>query len=254
MKYAPFHCAALALAMLLVGGAHAQNTRENRAQAGNPAQGLNSVAQERRKLEDARGDASRRLRELDQKVGRSSRGVGGNRSLAAARDRSAGAIATATCAKCSKGWRPSASSWRLCCAPAYTLGENAPLKLLLAQDRVADANRALAYHRYVQRERTQQIQAITAQLRELDTLEQEIAQRRGQLDSTLKQQQSQVSALEQDRKSRAQVVSELDEQYRDRSQREKALGQDARALEKFAGQPARCRRTGRSCAPRRRPA
>ena len=38
------------------------------------------------------------------------------------------------------------------------------LKVLLAQDRVAEAQRALTYHRYLQRDRAQRIRALTAEL------------------------------------------------------------------------------------------
>lgn len=225
-------CGALVLALLLAGGAYAQSTHEAERKLETLRKELKSVAQERRKLEDARGDASRKLREMDVKVGKSSRALA-ETETSLRRETESLAQLQQRRGQMQQGLAAQREQLALLLRAAYTLGENAPLKLLLAQDRVADANRALAYHRYVQRERTQQIQAITGQLKELDSLEQEIGQRREQLDATRRQQQMQASALEKDRKSRAQVVSELDEKYRDRSQREKALGQDARALEKL---------------------
>ena len=47
---------------------------------------------------------------------------------------------------------------------AYAIGDDAPLKLMLAQDKVADANRLLAYHGYLQRERVRKISALAAEL------------------------------------------------------------------------------------------
>ena len=116
---------------------------------------------------------------------------------------------------------------------SYQLGGDAPLKVLLAQDSVADANRALAYHRYVQRDRAQKITALTTELQALDDVERDIAARRVQLDAARQQQRAQVSTLEKDRKARAALTADLDQRYKDRSTREKALGQDARALERL---------------------
>src|SRR3546814_959797 len=41
---------------------------------------------------------------------------------------------------------------------AYAIGDDAPLKLMLSQDKVAEAARSLAYHRYLQRDRMQRIE------------------------------------------------------------------------------------------------
>src|SRR3546814_11183984 len=51
---------------------------------------------------------------------------------------------------------------------AYAIGDDAPLKLMLSQDKVAEAARALAYHRYLQRVRMQRIETLSAGLAELE--------------------------------------------------------------------------------------
>ena len=51
---------------------------------------------------------------------------------------------------------------------AYQQGGDAPLKVLLSQDRVADANRLLAYHRYVQRDQARRIDALSTDLAALE--------------------------------------------------------------------------------------
>src|SRR3546814_18053475 len=49
---------------------------------------------------------------------------------------------------------------------AYAIGDDAPLKLMLSQDKVAEAARSLAYHRYLQRDRMQRIETLSAELAE----------------------------------------------------------------------------------------
>ena len=119
---------------------------------------------------------------------------------------------------------------------AYTVGTAAPLKLMLAQDRVADANRVLTWHRYLQRARVQRIAALTAQLHELDTLEQQIVQQRRALDAAREQQRAQLAQLQRDRGTRAQTVAQLEQRYRNRRSREQALGSDAKSLERLLAQ------------------
>ncbi|MET0893412.1 MAG: peptidoglycan DD-metalloendopeptidase family protein, partial [Pseudoxanthomonas sp.] len=116
---------------------------------------------------------------------------------------------------------------------SYQLGGNAPLKVLLSQDRVADANRLLAYHRYVQGDRSRRIATLSAELKALDDVERDIAARRAQLDATRNQQRARVQVLAKDRTASAALTAELDQRYQDRAAREKALGQDARSLERL---------------------
>src|SRR3546814_7487461 len=54
---------------------------------------------------------------------------------------------------------------------AYAIGDDAPLKLMLSQDKVAEAARALAYHRYLQRDRMQRIETLSAELAELERVD-----------------------------------------------------------------------------------
>jgi septal ring factor EnvC (AmiA/AmiB activator) len=96
---------------------------------------------------------------------------------------------------------------------------------------VADANRALAYHRYLQRERAQRITTLTADLKELEALQAQIAERKQKLQGAQQDQKQQAAALAADRRDRAQTVASLDERFKDRREKEQALGQDAKALE-----------------------
>jgi septal ring factor EnvC (AmiA/AmiB activator) len=114
---------------------------------------------------------------------------------------------------------------------SYQTGSDAPLKVLLAQDRVADANRLLAYHRYIQGDRARRIAGLSAELKALDDVERDIAARRALLDATRNQQRAKFETLAKDRKANAALTADLDQRYQDRRAREKALGQDARSLE-----------------------
>jgi len=221
---------ALALALPLPGAAQTASTREAERKLQKLRTELKGVAQERRQIEGQRGQASRQLREADEKVARSGRTLA--QTEAALREQ-AQALAqaeqrrNALQSNLEKQNRELAGLLRA----AYQLGNHAPLKLLLSQDTVADANRALAYHRYLQRERAQRITTLTADLKELETLQTQIAQRQQHLQGTQREQKQQVATLASDRRERAQTVASLEERFKDKREKEQALGQDAKALE-----------------------
>ena len=228
-----FRVRAVAIAALLVAmPVAAQDSRDAERKLEKIKRELTSVAAERRQLEGQRGDASRQLRGADEKVGQS------NRSLRETETRLLREQATLAelqqrreAVQGNLGARR-AELARLLRA-AYAQGGNAPLKALLAQDRVADTSRVLTYHRYAQQDRARRIATLTAELRALDTLERDITARQAQLDSTRRQQRNQLGQLEQDRQARVALVAQLDARYQDRSSREKALGRDAKGLEQL---------------------
>ena len=223
---------AIAAALLVAMPVAAQDSRDAERKLEKIKRELTSVAAERRQLEGQRGDASRQLRGADEKVGQS------NRSLRETETRLLREQATLAelqqrreAVQGNLGARR-AELARLLRA-AYAQGGNAPLKALLAQDRVADTSRVLTYHRYAQQDRARRIATLTAELRALDTLERDITARQAQLDSTRRQQRNQLGQLEQDRQARVALVAQLDARYQDRSSREKALGRDAKGLEQL---------------------
>ncbi|MBN8799087.1 MAG: peptidoglycan DD-metalloendopeptidase family protein, partial [Stenotrophomonas nitritireducens] len=193
---------------------------------------LKSVAQERQRLEGERDAASRRLREADQKVARSGRAVA-DTEAAMRREQQALAELQQRRASLEANMGRQRQQLTALLRGAYQLGNHAPLKLLLSQDRVADANRELAYHRYLQRERARTIASLAGDLQALSSNEQEILARSRELEQARVQQREQAAALAEDRRKRAQVATELDQRYQDRSEREKVLGKDARALEQL---------------------
>ncbi|MDI9237882.1 murein hydrolase activator EnvC [Lysobacter sp. LF1] len=221
----------LASAMLALPAA-AQNSRDAERKLEKIQTELKSVAAERRKIESQRGSASRDLRDADEKVGRSNRQL---REIETRMAREQASLADLqrqrTALQSSMGAQRQELAQLL--RAAYLQGQDAPLKLLLAQDRVADGSRMLAYYGYLQRDRMQRIAQLDAQLSELNDLERAIVERRTQLDRTRQTQRDRLGRLQSDRKARASLVAQLDERYKDRSTRERELGRDAKGLEQL---------------------
>ena len=220
---------------VIAGGAFAQNQKDAEKRLQQVRGELRSVAAERRRLEDQRGDVSRKLREADLQVGGIQRALHQTRAqmqqdeaelarLQAERARQSGDLA---------GKREALA--RLLRA-AQQGGEAPPLKTLLAQDRVADAERALTYQGYLQRAQAERIRQLGKEIAQLQTLEDAITQRRSALDAAGRAQAAQLAELQRAREARARLLAEVDQQYRDRAAREKALGQDAKALQDLLAQ------------------
>jgi len=226
---------ATAACVLVAGAAPAQDARKAQHQLDQVKRELKDVAADRRRIEGQRSDATRQLRAADEQLGHSSRALSQTEqqlqreqsSLQALQQRRAELQSTLGVQR-----RQLARLLRA----AYTVGNDAPLKVLLAQDRVADANRVLALHGYLQRDRARRIAALTAQLQALDVVEQQIVKTRTALDADKARQHAQLTQLQRDRVTRAQTVAQLEARYRDRAEREQALGRDAKGLEQVLAQ------------------
>ncbi|WP_202845162.1 murein hydrolase activator EnvC family protein [Luteimonas saliphila] len=193
---------------------------------------LQDVASERRRLEGERGDAARQLRSADEQVARTARTLEQTEAELARQQAALEALAVRRDALHARMGAQREELHALLRA-SHVAGRAAPLKLMLAQDQVADASRALTYQRYLQRQRAARIAALRDELAELESLERDIVERRAALERSHERQRSQVAALERDRAASAQAVAQLDKKYRDRSTREQALGRDAKALERL---------------------
>lgn len=223
---------ATALLASAAAPAWAQNQREAERKLQTLKKELKEVAAQRRRIEDRRGEASRELRAADEKVGRSTRGLHRiEQQLRDTRAELAQLQQRRDRLQATLGARRAELVELL--RAAYRQGDAAPLKLLLAQDRVADANRLLTYHRYLQADRAGRIDRLTGSLRELDQLEQAIVARRSELDAAHERQREQLEQVKEDRAERAGLVAELDRRYQDKRRREKALGRDAEGLEQL---------------------
>ena len=195
---------------------------------------LKDVAAERRRLEGQRGAASRELRAVDERVADSSRALHvAETELAREQDALAQLNARRELLKTQQAAQRRELAALL--RAAYAQGEHAPLKVMLAQDRVADAQRQMTYYGYLQRQRLQRVAALRAELAELERVEAQIVEKRTALDAARARQRSQLATLARDRKARAVTLGELEQQYRDRRVREQALGSDAKALQQVIG-------------------
>ena len=223
------------LALAMPGVASAQDQRDTEQRLQKVRSELKAVASERRQLEGARGDASRKLREADEQVGGVQRALRQTEStlqrdsaslaqMQAERTRLAGDLGA-----------KQAEISRLLRA-AQLAGDDAPLKAMLAQDRLAEVERSLTYQGYLQRGRVQRIRALAAELQRIDVLEREIDARQSALARERRQQAVQLAQLESARRQRAGTLAGIDRQYQDKASREQALGRDAKALQGLLAQ------------------
>lgn len=226
------------LALALAPAAHAQAVKDSQ-DAERKLQTirteLKSVAAERRKLEGQRGDASRQLRQADEQVGGVQRAL---RDADVGVQRDSAALQELQVERAKGKAELGAKRLQLAALlrAAQVAGSEAPLKAMLAQDRIADAERALTYQGYLQRGQVERIRVLTAELQRIDALQREITDRQAALERDRKLQQSRLAELEQARKQRAGVLAGIDQQYKDRASRERALGRDAKALQHLLAQ------------------
>jgi septal ring factor EnvC (AmiA/AmiB activator) len=229
---------AIALAILFAtvqAPSHAQESRETQRKLERVKRELRDVAAERRKLEGQRGEANRELRAADEQVGRTARALR-ETEVRLERQRAELVALQSRRGALRKSLGAQRKELATLLRAAYTVGGHAPLKLMLAQDDVAEANRNLAYHGYLQRGRSARIAELSAELAGLDALEREIAREQAALDAARAEQNARIAELERDRKQRAAAVARIDKSYRDRRERERALGRDAKALERLLAQ------------------
>ncbi|WP_372392521.1 murein hydrolase activator EnvC [Xanthomonas sp. NCPPB 3582] len=224
--------AALACALLGSAGVAAQSQRETERKLQQLRDELKTISADRRELEGKRGTAAQQLRQADEKVARAARALSETEAAMQTQQQHLSTLQQDR-ARLQRGLQGRRAQLAALLRAADQVGRNAPLKVLLSQDTVGDATRMLADHRYVQNARAQQIHALTSQLDALAQVEQDIASRRQALDAAHAQQKAQAAALQKDRSQQAATVAQLDDRYRQRAEREKALGQDAKALEQL---------------------
>ena len=225
----------MALVLLMPFAAGAQSSRDTERKLQRVRTELKTIAAERRRLEGERGTVSRDLRKVDEQVGASARAL-----VQTETELARGQATLAQLQKQRDALQAHLGAQREELArllrAAYTVGSDAPLKVMLAQDRVAEAGRTLTYHRYLQRDRAERIARLTGELRGLETVERQIVDKRAALDNARSQRRAELAQLERDRRQRASLMAQLDTRYKDRAAREKALGRDAKALEQVLSQ------------------
>ncbi|HTD28321.1 MAG TPA: peptidoglycan DD-metalloendopeptidase family protein, partial [Xanthomonadaceae bacterium] len=191
---------------------------------------LDALAAQQHEAESERSDASKALRQADSNVGQTTRSLHDTESAIAAQQAKLTQLENKQVAL-----RSNLSGQRIALAAlmrsAYALGDNEQLKLLLAQDRVTDLGRAMAYHRYFEQDRMRRIHMLTAQLQTLADVTKQVDVERATLASSRQEQLARLAAVQSQRSRRSKLVADIEANYHDRAARMSALGRDAGALE-----------------------
>ena len=113
---------------------------------------------------------------------------------------------------------------------AYAMGRGEELKLLLAQQRIDEISRMLAYYGYFERARVVEIEALLKDLDALAKVQQALDAETEQLKRARDAQLAEAQRLDGERAERKRVLAELDATLKDRQLRLAALGRDEKSL------------------------
>ncbi|MEP6485593.1 MAG: peptidoglycan DD-metalloendopeptidase family protein [Rudaea sp.] len=113
---------------------------------------------------------------------------------------------------------------------AYSMGRGEELKLLLAQDRIDDVGRMLAYYHYFEKARVGEIDGLMKDLDALAQVQNAIEKEAADLQSTRDQRSAQSKQLDEERQHRSRVLDELDATLKDQHSRLAALGKDEKVM------------------------
>ncbi|HZP66527.1 MAG TPA: peptidoglycan DD-metalloendopeptidase family protein [Rudaea sp.] len=113
---------------------------------------------------------------------------------------------------------------------AYAMGRGEELKLLLAQDRIDDVGRMLAYYRYFEHARVGEIEGLLKDLDALAAVQAAIEQETAAMRALRAEQTAEAERLETERAARAQALAELEATLRNRQERLATLGRDEKSL------------------------
>jgi septal ring factor EnvC (AmiA/AmiB activator) len=227
---------AVALLVALPPLADAQSAKPTRAQAaknqvaaqkelaGTRAQ-IKALSAEQKKLEGQRDAAAGELREIDEVVARAQRDLHDTQNAIAAQENALLAL-QARRTELEASLVKQRAELATLVRSAYALGQQKELQVLLEQNRIGDLARALAYHRYFEKARTERIGQVNAELQELAEVATQIEARKQELVAAQDRQRGESQRLAAQKRERSQVVASLDARYKDRSTRLGALGRD----------------------------
>ena len=196
---------------------------------------IKKIAAEQRSVDAERGEATRELRAADATVSEAVRALRRTEAGIATQELELQQL-EARQAELEVGLADQREALAALVRSAYALGRHEQLKLLLAQDRMSDLARVLAYHRYFQADRQQRITGLMAELRELAAVAQQITDQRQILEAARAQQQTELAALEAQRGERAGVLAALEARFKDRAARLATLGRDEKSVLKLLEQ------------------
>jgi septal ring factor EnvC (AmiA/AmiB activator) len=113
---------------------------------------------------------------------------------------------------------------------AYAVGRHDQLRMLFAPERASDVARVLAYHRYLERDRTQRIAAVVRDLSALAALTREVDEASAALELRRLELDTQSQRLTAAREERAKTLAALNARLGDQNARFQALGRDEQSL------------------------
>lgn len=184
---------------------------------------------EQRRLDEARDAASRELREADGRVQAALAALREGEAALAAQEAE---LARLEAERSEQEQRLGAQRAELAglLRSSYALGRHEQLKLLLAQDRIESAERALGYARVLQRQRLSRIDTLRTELAALLQLAAAVEAQRGEVEAAVALQRSQVEALEGERGERRALLARLERERGKTVRQLDALEQDEKAL------------------------
>lgn len=118
----------------------------------------------------------------------------------------------------------------------YALGRLDTLKLVLAQDQLADTGRLLAYQQQLQRTRVGRIETVNGLLRSLAALQADTELARRELAAAQAAEAAQLAELQEQRRQRAKVLAGLRRELAQAQARVDTLESDRADLEGLLGQ------------------
>lgn len=190
---------------------------------------IQAITAEQRDTEGERAEASRGLRAADAKVNEAVRAL--RRTEAAIAHSEAELVRLqARQRELEAGLSRQREALAALVRSAYALGRHEQLKLLLAQDRISDLARVLAYHRYFQADRQARIAGLVEELQALAAVGRQVADQREVLEAARTQQQADLAGLEAQRRERANLLATLEAGFKDRAARLAALGRDEKSV------------------------
>ena len=116
---------------------------------------------------------------------------------------------------------------------AYAMGRQQQVKLLLNQERPSAVGRMLVYFGYLSRARINQIEAVSATLRQFDALEESIEQKTQVLAQLRNTHQAESHRLQERKQARKQAVAALSQELKNQGGELKRLRADERRLQEL---------------------
>lgn len=196
---------------------------------------IKTLTKAQREVEEKRNREAKQLRQIDQKVAASSQALTGVETAIAGAEKELDSLETQQ-QKLESELLSQKKQLASLLRSAYRLGEGSELKLLLSQDRISEAARWLAYHRYFEQERQREIGELSGQLEELARVSDAVERQQRQLAEEKLQKKKAVEELSRQRKLRSQAVNTLDAKYKNQQAKIKALGKDEKALQNLLKQ------------------